>query len=104
MEGIRFKGKKHFVREWDEVDRLMEKAITNAVLRGTIDPPQLTVEEWDTLKTEFLRAALIRQGATQEELEAMQKDAEAQALEMIAEHEQHLQRFKVVEGGRHGTV
>lgn len=104
MDGIKLKGKKHFVREWDETDKLMERAITRGVLTGKLEKPSFTIEEWDALKMEFLEDLLRQQGATPEELEAMRKDATAQALEMIAEHDKRLQGFEVLEGGKHGTV
>lgn len=100
MDGIRLTGKKHFVREWDEVDKLLEQAITNRVLSGKMKRPSFTVEEWDALKMDFLEGELLRQGATPEELEALRKQSEEQAREMIKQHEERLQAFKVLDGGK----
>ena len=98
--GIELKGTGAYTREWDEIDRHLEKEITRAALTGTMEKPTFTPEEWDALKLEFLQQELLRCGVTVEELEEAQRAVEDAVHAAVNEHKAHIQNFTLMKGGK----
>ena len=88
--------------KFDEtIDKAVDRHITK-IWSETGIKPIVTPEERAILKAQVLEALLRKEGATDEDIKAIRKDAEAEAvkiMEKLKEHEEHAKNYKVIEGG-----
>ena len=104
IEGLHFVGKDHFYFNESKEDRAahrqainaIDKCITKKIITKGCNIPQLSEYDFAILEAELYKELLRRAGATEEEINELEREATQAAQAAINEHREHAQGFTVV--------